>query len=313
MSQRLCYDVVIPAYNAADCVGDAVESVLAQTLPPTTIFVVDDGSSDGTADLLLSMGDSIQPILFPENRGGNIARNTGIEAAGSPLVAFLDADDKWLPEKLERQVPEFEKYPELGLCYSGSQDTDFEWQAIGPPRVVPTRSNQRVFEELYMESFTMPPSTVVARRKALRHVGLFNVEMRKAQDFELWLRMTMLYAVSCIAEPLAIRRIHAGSLTSRADIRRTMKYDWLSYDFCAQAAEKEGISLPLPVARRKALGMYRRLLEALDQRQWDDVQWLREQLEENGHATSREKLSLFIHELEARAKGAARSLVPARS
>ncbi len=313
MAERLTYEVVIPAFNAAQYIAEAVESALAQTLPPARVIVVDDGSEDDTVARLAPFGERVLTIAFPNNRGGNVARNTGIEAVRAPLVAFLDADDRWKPNKLDLQVVEFERHAKLGICYTGSQDTDYDWHPLGPPRAVRARSNEWAFEELYLTSFTMPPSTVLARRSALERVGLFNIEMRKAQDFELWLRMTMLFTISCIPEALAERRIHSGSLTSRADIRRTMTYDWLSYDFCAQAAQREGKALPMPVERRKALGMYRRLLDALDQRQWEDVRWLRERLDENGQATGREHLSIVLHSLAARAKGAARWLVPARS
>ncbi len=104
--------VVIPAYNAAKYIGRAIDSVLAQTRPADEIIVVDDGSTDNTADVAHGYGDKIR-FIRQENAGASVARNTGIEAATSEWIAFLDADDEWLPQKLQLQTEHLRRNPNL--------------------------------------------------------------------------------------------------------------------------------------------------------------------------------------------------------
>src|SRR5690242_71279 len=110
--------VVIPSYNGARYLGEAIESVLAQTHPSVETIVVDDGSVDGTTALVSSYGDRVRGIR-QENRGLAAARNSGIRAAAGTYVAFLDHDDRYLPEKTARQVAVFEARPDVGLVHTG--------------------------------------------------------------------------------------------------------------------------------------------------------------------------------------------------
>ncbi len=103
---------VIPAYNAAKYVERAIESVLAQTRKADEIIVVDDGSTDNTADVVRQFGDKVK-FIRQENAGASVARNTGIEAATSEWISFLDADDEWLPEKLKLQTEHLQRNPDL--------------------------------------------------------------------------------------------------------------------------------------------------------------------------------------------------------
>ncbi|MHC5141971.1 MAG: glycosyltransferase family 2 protein, partial [Planctomycetota bacterium] len=104
--------VVIPAYNAEKHIARAIESVLAQTRPADEVIVIDDGSSDATAEVVRSFGDKVI-FIQQENAGASVARNAGIEAATSDWIAFLDADDEWLPNKLQLQVEHFKRNPDL--------------------------------------------------------------------------------------------------------------------------------------------------------------------------------------------------------
>ena len=104
--------VVIPAYNAEQHIGRAIDSVLAQTRPADEIIVIDDGSTDATAEVIRSFGDRVT-LIQQKNAGVSVARNTGIEAATGDWIAFLDADDEWLPEKLKRQAEHLSRNPDL--------------------------------------------------------------------------------------------------------------------------------------------------------------------------------------------------------
>ncbi|MFZ9011987.1 MAG: glycosyltransferase family 2 protein, partial [Anaerohalosphaeraceae bacterium] len=109
--------VVIPAYNAEKHIGRAIDSVLAQTRPADEVIVIDDGSSDATAEVVRSYGDKIM-FIHQENAGASVARNTGIKAATSDWIAFLDADDEWLPNKLQLQVSQLKRNPDLAWAMS---------------------------------------------------------------------------------------------------------------------------------------------------------------------------------------------------
>ncbi|CAG0941402.1 partial heptose III glucuronosyltransferase, partial [Anaerolineae bacterium] len=107
--------VVIPVYNGEKFIGRALESVFSQTVPPDEIIVVNDGSRDGTAQKLAEFGDRIQVISIP-NGGVANARNVGLKACTGDLIALLDADDIWYPDKLEKQLAVMQRYPAIGFC-----------------------------------------------------------------------------------------------------------------------------------------------------------------------------------------------------
>jgi glycosyltransferase involved in cell wall biosynthesis len=111
------YSVVIPAFNTAACIAEAILSVRAQTLPPREIVVVDDGSTDRTADLVRSLGADIR-LIQQENRGSGPATTAAIQAVTTALIAGLDSDDIWLPHKMERQLQVLQEMPEIAACFS---------------------------------------------------------------------------------------------------------------------------------------------------------------------------------------------------
>ena len=114
-SSPVLVSVVTPAFNVGWCVGRAIDSVLGQSLRELEIIVVNDGSTDDTRDVLAAYGDSIRAI-DQANGGMSAARNTGIRAARGAFIAFLDADDWWLPEKLARQIDLMQRRPDVGFC-----------------------------------------------------------------------------------------------------------------------------------------------------------------------------------------------------
>ena len=116
---------IIPTYNRAEIVGKAIDSVLAQTYPNIQIIVIDDGSTDGTRDVLLGYGARIEPI-FQRNAGVGHARNAGIGAARGAFVAFLDSDDVWSPWKISAQIEVFQRFPELAIVYTDARSIDLD-------------------------------------------------------------------------------------------------------------------------------------------------------------------------------------------
>ncbi len=170
--------VVIPAYNAAPYVARAIESVLAQTVRPTEVIVVDDASSDATAQVVERYGPPVRLLRRAANGGPAAARNTGIAAAQGEWIALLDADDAWLPRKLERQGPWLDD-PTVGLVHA-------LWTIVDgqvPPPVV-------TFSHLW-EHNRIVASSVVVRRIALETVGGFDESpsLIALEDYNLWLRL----------------------------------------------------------------------------------------------------------------------------
>lgn len=207
--------VVIPTYNRCDRLATAIESVLQQTYAPLELIVVDDGSTDGTADLLKGYGDDIR-VIHQQNRGVSGARNTGIRAAKGGLIALLDSDDMWLPEKLAHQAAFFRESARAMIC-----QTEEIWIRNGK-RVNP-KKRHRKFSGMIFEK-TLPlclvsPSAVMMRASLFQEVGLFDEDLPACEDYDLWLRITWKYPVHLIRIPLIVKHGgHADQLSAMPEL-----------------------------------------------------------------------------------------------
>jgi glycosyltransferase involved in cell wall biosynthesis len=216
--------VVIPAYCSEDFIEAAVESILAQTHPACEVLVVDDGSPVPVAPLLERYAPLVR-VIRQDNGGPAAARNTGIREATAPLIAFLDADDLWEPQKLERQVAEFGERPELGMVCSdalllrGEDAHERKWGAVAD-RGAPDLS----FAGLLLAN-PISTLTVMARRELVLEVGLFDEDRRliAVEDYDLWLRIAERAPIAWIDEPLARYRVHESSLSSTATFLRGVR------------------------------------------------------------------------------------------
>jgi glycosyltransferase involved in cell wall biosynthesis len=226
--------VVIPVFNAAALVASALRSVFAQTFADFEVILVDDGSEDREAldAALAEFSGRVRQIRQP-NGGPAMARNTGIAAATGELVAFLDADDEWLPEKLARQVEYFGRYPQTGLLHTAVvHGTRHGGACDGPPR--------SAFCELYHTDFFINTLTVMMPRRVLEEVGGFD-ERREihVEDWDLWLRTAARHPIGYLSTPLALHR--RGGLMSRqidrtyeAQLLVMAKSQALCHDACAR-------------------------------------------------------------------------------
>lgn len=199
--------VIIPAYNSAQYVGEAVESALAQTYKDHEIIVVDDGSTDNTKEVLSPYTSRIK-YFFQENRGAPAARNFGISRSRGRYVAFLDADDLWLPDKLEKQVMALESNPHLAFVSSGTYAVNAQNQIIGV-----WNKNPQIKENFgnLLENNFIYILTVVVRRDCLDKVGGFDERLFPSDDYDLWLRLAKRYPFGYIDAPLAKYRIHQNN------------------------------------------------------------------------------------------------------
>ena len=195
--------VIIPTYNRAYFLKEAIESVLKQTYPHFELLIIDDGSEDETATVVSRYQDKRIRYLFIPHQGVSKARNVGIKEARAKLIAFLDSDDLWLPKKLELQVKFFQNRPDALIC-----QTEEIWIRYGR-RVNPKKYHKKPSGMIFKESLRrclISPSAVMMRRELFERVGLFDESMPACEDYDLWLRVTARYPVYLLPEPLVIKR-----------------------------------------------------------------------------------------------------------
>jgi len=206
--------VVIPAYNAERYIRTAIESCLSQTYAPVEIVVVDDGSTDGTAAVAESFASPVRVVRLPQNMGLSTARNRGVQASTGDWVAFLDADDWFFPEKLERQRRCALENRQAALIYAGFRiiaidGTERDGRFFSPSELLPMlRYRNR-----------LNVSSVMMRRYEFNAIGGFDPKLQAAEDWDLWLRVAARYSVEVFAavpQPLVVYRRVPGSLGSSA-------------------------------------------------------------------------------------------------
>ena len=216
---------VIPAYNAEKHIARAIDSVLAQTRPADEIIVIDDGSTDATAEVAGSYGDKVI-LIQQKNAGVSVARNAGIEAATGNWIAFLDADDEWLPEKLKLQAEHLQGNPDLRWSFtnlSWDKTERHRFEPVHPAKRLSEVQGDRPFFEDYFHAFVKgfyaSTITVIIHKSVFETVGTFEPGMKRAQDSDLWYRIAYQYPkVGYLPEPLAIYHLDTqGSSTKIND------------------------------------------------------------------------------------------------
>lgn len=194
--------IIIPAYNRAWIIKEAIDSVLAQNFYNFELIVVDDGSTDNTREVLVSYGDKIK-LIRQNNRGVSAARNNGILSSNGYYIAFLDSDDIWLPGKLETQFEFFQNNPDALIC-----QTEEIWIKNGK-RMNPGKRHKKVsgfFFEKSLKLCLVSPSAVMMKKSLFDMVGLFDESLLACEDYDMWLRTNCRYPVFLIDTPLIIKR-----------------------------------------------------------------------------------------------------------
>ncbi len=206
--------VIIPTYNRAAYLLEALESVFAQTFEDYEIIVIDDGSTDDTRRVVQPLVDSGKiRYVYQENQGESAARNHGIRLAEGEYLAFLDSDDLMRPTKLEKQVAYLDAHPEAGMVHSCFERFNNQGEVLGYRDT--THLMGWVYPRILLDwSVLIPPSTVVVRAEVMRVVGGFLVGMRWGPDLDLWRRITRCYPIGVVPEALTQMRYHSGSVSS---------------------------------------------------------------------------------------------------
>jgi len=203
---------IIPTHNRKAFVVEAVASVLDQTYGDYELIVVDDGSEDGTEEVLAHYRGQVR-YAYQDNNGVSSARNHGLGLAQGEFIAFLDSDDLWMPEKLGVQVAFMDEHPEAQLCY-----TDEIWIRRGV-RVNPRKKHTKYSGEIYAKCLPLciiSPSSALMRRGLFEEVGTFDPSFPVCEDYDLWLRMAARFPVNFIPQKLIVKRGgHPGQLSQQ--------------------------------------------------------------------------------------------------
>jgi len=208
--------VVIPAYNREATVVRAMRSVLDQSVRDLELIVVDDASTDGTVKAVEAVTDSrIRLLCHETNRRAGAARNTGVLAARGEYVAFLDSDDEWLPDKLERQLAYMAAHPEARASCTG-------FLLVDGDEVFPKVPALRTYRDLFMGCDLGPGSTLIARREVFGEVGMNDERFYRYEDWDWVLRYAALHPMGLLPEPLA--RVYRSGLPPAAPMAGAAAY-----------------------------------------------------------------------------------------
>lgn len=209
--------VVTATYNMGRYLAETLESILGQDYEQVESIVVDDGSTDDTAEVLARFAaDPRLRVVRQANAGQTVAKNRGIAEARGEFIAFCDADDTWEPHKLSRQIPRFRADDQVAVVFSEIDNIDGEGRPLAGPRM--SRSEGRVTAPLLIDNFVPFPSVVV-RADALREAGGFDEKLTMSIDYDLWLRLSTRYRFAYVPEVLAHYRLWPGQMSHKTGER----------------------------------------------------------------------------------------------
>ncbi len=205
--------VIVPTHDRRDFLREALRSVEGQSYPHLEIIVVDDGSTDGTREMIRHEFPAVR-YIFQENRGPSAARNAGIRQARGEWLSFLDSDDLWKRRKLERQVRFLLTHPRYSACY-----TDEIWIRRGV-RVNPRKIHRKYSGWMFPHALPLciiSPSSVILHRRVFETIGLFDEDLPVCEDYDLWIRLTARFPVYFLEEKLIVKQGgHDDQLSNRS-------------------------------------------------------------------------------------------------
>jgi GT2 family glycosyltransferase len=279
--------VIIPVYNGEKYIEEALESVFAQTFRDFEVVVINDGSTDGTERRLTKYRERIKYQAQP-NSGLSVSRAVGLEFASGSLVAFLDADDVWLPSKLERQVQVACAHPEYGIITTDVEQFDERGVSLPSLKCWYQPASGHVMERLLFDNW-IPPSAALVRRECFDLVHTFDVPPPAyGEDWMMWIQISAAYPVYFINQVLARHRGHQSSMTSQGS---AVQFQCLLRNL---EIMKEGV----PALRARPLLVREAAFRICRNRAWNDLQAL--QLPE---AQQKSRLALGFKPYSLRAWG----------
>lgn len=257
MQHRLSISAVIPTYNRAHLITGALESIAAQSYAVDEIIVVDDGSTDDTEAVVKSCAAKTghgTPVIYlrQDNAGGNVARNRGIETAKGDVIAFLDSDDLWAVDKLEKQMAVLNANPEYGAVYCGVREVVVGSDAAPevPARPYPQGD---ILDALLISDVTAPTSCYAVRRAVFETAGPFDTNLQARQDWDMWIRIARDFKIGAVPEALTDLRSHDGPRTVSDPTRELKAYKAILEKYAPLRATR-----PMRIRQAARASYYRR-------------------------------------------------------
>lgn len=200
--------VIIPTYNRSELLKKAVKSLKKQSHQNFEIIIIDDFSTDDTAQVVKEMDDErIVYLKHDINKGGSEARNTGIRQATGSFIGFLDSDDQWLPDKLEKQLKQFEGKPDVGVIYTGVQVVNENNQ---PTRKIVPEYKGEILSKLFESNCIDTTSSVLVKKEVLERVQGFDASLPSCQDWDLYIRLAQVTKFDFVKESMVLFYHHSG-------------------------------------------------------------------------------------------------------
>lgn len=249
--------VVIPTFNRAHILDSVVSSVVNQSIIPTEIIIVDDGSKDSTLEVvqnLIAKNDKLNiRYVSQENQGGNVARNRGIDEANGEYIAFLDSDDTWDKEKLEKQLAVFQNNEKVGAVYCGLRHVDLDKGTLihEPKRSYPSGN---LGSSLLIRDVTAPTSCYMVKRGVFEEVGGFDILLKARQDWEMWIRIAQKFEIGVVPKALVNYGEHTGTRTASNPQKEIDAYKYIREKY-----KKALEALPLSMRLEALSAYYRRM------------------------------------------------------
>lgn len=216
MTPQLTVDVIIPVFNGEKYIIQCLKSVLRQTYTINKIIITDDGSTDKTKDIIHNFVQKYPNIVLleHEHKGVSHARNLAISKSDADFIAFLDSDDIWYPEKIEKQLMLFTNNPNLGVVYCSTETIDSNNNILPRARVGKALYKGRIFEQLLIKGniISGSASAVIVKRSCLQHTGGFDTNLSFGEDWDLWLKLAYKYPYDFVPEILVQIRNHSNSI-----------------------------------------------------------------------------------------------------
>ncbi len=237
--------ILIPTYNCAKYLPNALASVLTQTYGDYEVLVIDDGSTDGTAQVVAKFQDDFGgrlKYIYQENQGLACARNTAIENAKGTYLALLDADDVWLPHRLKETLHSMEADAQIGLVHANIRCIDEQGKTIGVPHRDPAYLSGNIFDHIFVRRADISCPTVLFRRECCEKVGLFDPNLARlgCEDRDLWLRIARHYKIAYVHKVLALYRVSPASM-SRQRLKMLQARLYVINKFCPPDSAHRGL------------------------------------------------------------------------
>lgn len=251
--------VILPTYNRAEFLGEAISSVLDQSFKNFELLVIDDGSTDQTPQLVEKFSDPRLIYLSQSNKGRSAARNYGLSNASGSHIAFLDSDDVYLNSKLELQVDYMNEHPEFDMIYTSAYCIDRKGNQFDEQPYIAVSEGNIYKQVAFFRPLTITLPTVMLRREVLDAVGYFDESMERFEDTDLWRRIAKVFMVGAINEPTCLLRTHESNALVTQDPKNIIK----AVDYYVAKIFQEDADVDRDFLRDGACGLYEYYAKAL--------------------------------------------------